>query len=121
MGLSNFLPNYVHVEALAGGDASADAGSDASDADGADAAAAAMTATTPAAGGGPAAARALSTLSIGEPAALALRDPERTWWAADVEERLARLERRSVETRLDRLEASVAGRRAEQVARRAPP
>ena len=46
-------------------------------------------------------------------AALALRDPpgaadgQRTWWAADVEERLARLERRSVETRLDRLEASV--------------
>ena len=43
---------------------------------------------------------------------MALRDPpgaadrQRTWWAADVEERLARLERRSVETRLDRLEAS---------------
>jgi len=59
-----------------------------------------MTATTPAAGGGPAAARALSTLSIGEPAALALRDPPgaadgpRTWWAADVEERLAGLEER---------------------------
>ena len=44
---------------------------------------------------------------------MALRDPPgaadglRTWWAADVEERLARLERRSVEDRLGRLEASV--------------
>ena len=34
-------------------------------------------------------------------------DGLRTWWAADVEERLARLERRSVEDRLGRLEASV--------------
>ena len=33
--------------------------------------------------------------------------PRTTWWAADVEERLARLERRSVEDRLGRLEASV--------------
>ena len=46
---------------------------------------------------------------------MALRDPpgaadgHRTWWAADVEERLARLERRSVERRLERLEASVRG------------
>ena len=61
----------------------------------------------------PRTARALSTLSLGEPATLALRDPpgadgpRTTWWAADVEDRLARLERRSVETRLDRLEASV--------------
>ena len=61
----------------------------------------------------PRTARALSTLSLGEPATLALRDPPgaadglRTWWAADVEERLARLERRSVEDRLGRLEASV--------------
>ena len=60
----------------------------------------------------PRTARALSTLSLGEPATLALRDPPgaadgpRTWWAADVEERIARLERRSVEMRLDRLEAS---------------
>ena len=99
------------ADAGAGRSASADAGSDADDADDADAAATAMTATTPAAGGGPAAARALSTLE--EPTAtLALRDPPgaadglRTW-AADVEERIARLERRSVETRLDRLEASV--------------
>ena len=43
---------------------------------------------------------------------MALRDPPgaadglRTWWAADVEERIAHLERRSVEMRLDRLEAS---------------
>ena len=47
----------------------------------------------------PRAARALSTLSLGEPATLALRDPPgadgpRTWWAADVEERFARLEER---------------------------
>ena len=48
----------------------------------------------------PRAARALSTLSLGEPATLALRDLPgaadglRTWWAADVEERLARLEER---------------------------
>ena len=65
----------------------------------------------------PRAARALSTLSLGEPATLALRDPPGAaegfraaptgWWAADVEERIARLERRSVEMRLDRLEASV--------------
>ena len=47
----------------------------------------------------PRAARALSTLSLGEPATLALRDPPgaadglRTW-AVDVEERLARLEER---------------------------
>ena len=48
----------------------------------------------------PRAARALSTLSLGEPATLALRDLPgaadglRTWWAADVEERLAGLEER---------------------------
>ena len=89
--------------AAAGSDASPDASGDADDADDADAAAATTAATTPAAGGGPAAARALSTLSLGEPATLALRDPPgaadgpRTWWAADVEERIARLERRSVE------------------------
>ena len=100
------------MDNAAGGDVSADAGSDASDADDADAAAATTAATTLAAGGGPAAARALSTLSLGEPATLALRDPPgaadglRTW-AVDVEERLARLERRSVEDRLGRLEASV--------------
>ena len=91
---------------------SADAAVDDASPDASGDATAAMTATTPAAGGGPAAARTLSTLNIGEPAALALRDPPgadglRTWWAADVEERLARLERRSVEDRLGRLEASV--------------
>ena len=48
----------------------------------------------------PRTARALSTLSLGEPATLALRDPpgadgpRTTWWAADVEERLAGLEER---------------------------
>ena len=59
----------------------------------------------------PRTARALSTLSLGEPATLALRDPPGAadgfraaptgWWAADVEERI------SVELPLDRLEASV--------------